>query len=138
MSITSQEKELVVQSFLKLSIDIDRTAEIFYGRLFKTLPDARPLFESTDMREQGRILMRMLDSSVESLSNPDVLHEQMTVLGKRHVGYGVVPAHYKSFGEALLWTVEEVLGEDYKPEIGMAWAKAFQMLADIAIAAAEE
>jgi hemoglobin-like flavoprotein len=137
MPITSQEKELVVQSFLILSSDIDRTAEIFYGRLFKTLPDASPLFEGTDMREQGRILMRMLDSSVETLSHPDQLREKMTVLGKRHVGYGVEKAHYTSFGEALLWTVEEVLGDEYAPEIGVAWAKAFQMLADIAIAAAE-
>ena len=130
MSITSDEKELVLQSFLKLSINIDHTAEVFYQRLFETMPEAERLFAGTDMEEQGRILMRMLDSTVEMLSNPPLLREEMTKLGKRHMGYGVKANHYQPFGEALLWTVETVLDEDYTSEIGAAWAKAFQMLAD--------
>jgi hemoglobin-like flavoprotein len=132
MSITSREKELVVQSFLKLSADIDRTAATFYQHLFDTLPDARPLFAGTDMQEQGRILMRMLDTLVEILPDQDVIAEHMTTLGKRHQGYGVQRTHFKSFGEALVWTVEVVLGENYTSEIGDAWRKAYQVLTDTA------
>jgi len=134
MSITSEEKELVTQSFLKLSIDIDQTAATFYKHLFDTFPDSRPMFTNTNMREQGRILMRMLDTLVEILPNQDAISEHMSVLGKRHQGYGVEIGHYRSFGEALVWTVKHELGESYRPEIGAAWAKAFQLLADAAIA----
>ena len=137
MPITDQEKELVVQSFLKLSIDIDLTAEVFYRRLFEILPEVRALFEGTNMQQQGRILMRMLDSSVEALNNADAIREKMTPLGRRHIRYGVQNAHYKPFGEALIWTIEEILGEDYTPDIGVAWAKVFQTLADSATSATE-
>lgn len=44
-------------------------------------------------------------------------------LGKRHPGYGVTDTHYDSVGAALLWTLEQGLGE--------AWTAAYALLAGV-------
>jgi hemoglobin-like flavoprotein len=44
-------------------------------------------------------------------------------LGKRHPGYGVTDAHYDSVGAALLWRLEQGLGE--------AWTAAYALLAGV-------
>lgn len=54
---------------------------------------------------------------------PDIelLTEINTDLGRRHVVYGVTPAMYAYMGEALLFTLEKLLGEDFTPEVQEAW-----------------
>jgi len=57
-------------------------------------------------------------------------------LARRHVAYGVEPAHYELVGAALLWTLEQGLGEGFTPELCAAWTAAYTALAGVMIAAA--
>jgi hemoglobin-like flavoprotein len=52
-------------------------------------------------------------------------------LGRRHVGYGVTDAHYDSVGAALLWTIEQGLGNAWTAELKAAWAAAYDLLAGV-------
>jgi hemoglobin-like flavoprotein len=49
-------------------------------------------------------------------------------LGRRHVGYGVTAEHYELVGEALLWTLEQGLGDDFTPSVKAAWQEAYVTL----------
>jgi hemoglobin-like flavoprotein len=40
-------------------------------------------------------------------------HQRAQDLGKRHVKYGVLPAHYDVVGQALLATLESGLGAEW-------------------------
>jgi nitric oxide dioxygenase len=41
----------------------------------------------------------------------------------------VTTADYAVVGEALLWTLEQGLGEEFTPEVRSAWANVYDLLA---------
>lgn len=47
----------------------------------------------------------------------------------RHVKYGVKLADYDAVREALVWTLEEALGEDFTPAVRDAWTVCYDELA---------
>ncbi len=138
MSITMEEKKLVQQTWVQVVPIADQAAELFYGRLFELDPELKPLFKSTDMKEQGRKLTQMLAAAVKGLENLDQLVPAVENLGRRHVGYGVKDAHYDTVGAALLWTLEKGLGDGFTPEVREAWAKTYTVLATVMKNAANE
>lgn len=103
---------------------------LFYKRLFILDPSLRPLFKG-DLVHQSRMLMAMLDSVVSGLSDLDALVPVVRQLGARHARYGVLQSHYDTFGSALLWTLEQGLGQKFTPAVGDAWAAAYELLASM-------
>src|SRR5215216_3413568 len=110
MSLTQTQIDLVQGSFGLVEPIADTAAGLFYGRLFELDPTLRPLFKR-DITEQGRMLMQMIAIAVRSLDHVDTVVPAVKALGQRHVGYGVQPAHYDTVGAALLWTLEQGLGD---------------------------
>ena len=109
----------------------------FYERLFELDPALRPLFKD-DLKRQSRKLMEMLGFLSAHLDQLDALVPVVAELGRRHRGYGVCDAHYETAGEALLWTLEYLLGPDFTPEVDAAWRAAYTILAHLMQAAAPE
>jgi hemoglobin-like flavoprotein len=105
------------------------TAELFYSRLFELDPGLRPLF-TTEMSVQRRRLVSMVDAAVEELDRLDRVVPAIRAIGRRHAGYGVHAADYDTFGDALLWMLEQRLGDDYDDHAREAWAAAYGLLAD--------
>lgn len=133
--MTPTEIRLVQGSFEAVRPIADKAAELFYGRLFEIAPEVKSLF-SGDMDEQGRKLMKTLAVAVAGLNDLDSLVPVVQKLGQGHVAYGVKPEHYNSVGAALLWTLEQGLGEAYTPEVDAAWKHTYQILSDTMIGAA--
>lgn len=107
----------------------DTAAALFYERLFTIDPAARRLFGSKDMRVQGTLFMQMLSIFVRSLDELSEMTRAIESCGKRHTGYGVLPADYDGVGRALLWAVEQVLGAGFTPEAREAWTEGYRLLA---------
>lgn len=126
----SNQIKLVQESFRKVVPIADTAATIFYARLFELDPSLRKMFKG-DMKKQGMMLMSMLASAVRGLSDPNALIPVLTALGRRHEGYGVVDAHYTIVAEALLWTLEQGLGDEFTPEVRQAWVAAYSMMATV-------
>ncbi len=120
---------LVQDSFKSVAPIADEAAALFYGRLFELDPQLRKLFK-TDMPEQGRKLMTMIGMAVRGLDNMAMLGPVVENLGRRHVGYGVMPAHFDTVGAALLWTLKQGLGPAFTPEVESAWAQTYALLAN--------
>jgi hemoglobin-like flavoprotein len=81
--------------------------------------------------------MQTLTVVVKSLDRLDQLLPAVQALGRRHAGYGVRPAHFDSVGAALLWTLEQGLGEVFTAEVREAWASAYTAIASVMIDAME-
>lgn len=127
----SPEKiELVQSSWAKVAPNAEQVAVLFYGRLFEIAPEVKPLFKG-DMAEQGKKLMQMLAVAVNGLPKLDTILVPVQQMGERHTGYGVEPQHYDSVGAALLWTLEQGLGEDYTPEVADAWKTTYVTLSTV-------
>lgn len=132
--MTPDQVRLIQASFKKVQPIADEAAALFYGRLFTIDPNLQPLFKG-DMKEQGRKLMAVLGLVVAGLQQLDKLVPTVQELGRRHEGYGVQPGHYHAVSAALLWTLEQGLGEDFTAEVRHAWAAAYNILAAIMIEA---
>ncbi|MFP5407921.1 MAG: globin family protein [Gammaproteobacteria bacterium] len=128
--MTPQQISLIQASWAAVVPIQDTAAGLFYQRLFALDPAVRPMFKG-DMQEQGRKLMKMLGTVVNSLTRLDELVPVAQDMAKRHVGYGVQPAHYDTVGAALLWTLEQGLGSAFTDDTRDAWATAYGTLAGV-------
>jgi hemoglobin-like flavoprotein len=135
--MTPEQVQLVRSSFAKVATIKEEAAALFYRRLFELDPGLRPMFKG-DMTAQGANLMAALQGVVASLDRLEQVLPVIRELGRRHAGYGVQPEHYATVGEALLWTLERGLGEDFARATQRAWTDAYGRLAWTMIAAGEE
>ncbi|GAB3225107.1 globin domain-containing protein [Spirosoma arcticum] len=119
--MTNQQLTLVKQSW-KLLRDVDPAilGDVFYGRLFITYPTLRSMFRGS-MESQYQKFVDMLSIIVARLDRPDAVAQEIGQLAKSHEGYGVKPEHYEPVKEALLWTLERGLGNDWNDEVKRAW-----------------
>jgi len=128
---------LVQSSFERVIPIADTAAHLFYTRLFELDPSLRPMFRG-DLHEQGRKLMAMLTTAVRHLGRLGEIAPALVTLGQRHAGYGVRAEHYATVASALLWTLEQGLGEYFTPAVRAAWIEAYGVLAAAMQVAAPE
>lgn len=128
--MTPQQVSAVQTSFAAIKPIADTAAALFYERLFSIAPEYRRLFTG-DMARQGRMLMNMISTAVNGLSDPETIVPAVKELGRRHAAYGVVEADYQVVGVALLWTLERGLGAAYTPEVKEAWCSAYGLLSGV-------
>ncbi len=134
--MTPEQIILVQNSFGKVLPIQETAAQLFYGRLFELDPSLEHLFH-TDMTEQGRRLMGAIDNVVRHLEDLESILPTIRDLGRRHAGYGVEPRHYDTVAAALLWTLEQGLGDDFTDDTKQAWATAYGLLSSTMMDAAQ-
>lgn len=127
--------DLVQASFKRVVPIADQAAEIFYARLFEIAPEVKPFFKG-DMKAQGKKLMTMLGVVVNGLRNLDSILPAARNLAIGHVNYGVETAHYQPVGEALIYTLEQGLGDDFDDDTKAAWLQAYGLLSGFMIESA--
>lgn len=135
MSVSADQIHMVQSTFSQVEPNAAAVAQIFYTRLFEIAPHVRPLFKHA-MDEQGMKLMHILSVAVRNLHNLGEIVPAVQALGQRHVAYGVQDADYQAVGAALLWTLEQGLGDQFTPEVREAWTTTYTLLAQTAIAGA--
>ena len=128
--MTPEQIRLVQSSMQKILFISEIAAELFYRRLFELDPALRPLFQG-DIKEQGRKLIQMLHTVVDSLDQMDTVLPEVEAMARRHVIYGVRPQHYDTVGAALLWTLEQGLGNGFTAEVRAAWTQVYTLLAGV-------
>lgn len=126
--MTPNQAELVQRSWKQVEPIAETAAELFYGRLFTIDPSLRALFRG-DMKEQGRKLMSMIAFAVKGLTRLEQIVPGVQALGRRHAGYGVKDEHYATVAAALLWTLEQGLGDAFSADVRDAWTAAYGLLA---------
>ena len=122
---------LVQESWEQVLPIADTAAQLFYQRLFELDPSLRQLFTQSDMAEQRKKLMQMITVAVRGLGRLEDLVPAVEALGNRHAGYGVTDAHYDTVAAALLWTLEQGLGEGFTPDVRDAWIETYTILATV-------
>lgn len=130
------EQIALVQETFKLVVPIkDAAAELFYNRLFEIEPSTREMF-SDDITEQGKKLMGALATVVGGLTDPDTIIPTVQDLGVAHLGFAVEDWHYDIVGQALIWTLEQGLGDAFTEDVREAWVAAYTLLSGVMIEAA--
>jgi hemoglobin-like flavoprotein len=127
--ITETQIALVQSSFRHVLPIAEAAGLLFYERIFNVAPEARELF-GDDIGLQARRTMAAVQTAVDGLDNPEMVAPFLERLGARHVRYGVRPEHFDLIGAALLWTLEQGLGERFTPPVRDAWVAAWEVISD--------
>jgi len=126
--MTRDQVALVQSSFQSVQPILEPAALWFYDRLFEIDTSLRPMFRSS-RQDQARKLAQALAIVVAAIDRPETIRGAIESLGRRHAAYGVRDEHYATVGSALLWTLEQGLGDAFTPEVRDAWAAAYGWLA---------
>jgi hemoglobin-like flavoprotein len=135
--MTQHQINLVKSSWAEVStMDLVTVGILFYDRLAELSPDTKPLF-GISMADQSRKIMAMLGYIINKLDGLEEIIDEVEKLAQRHVHYGVKVEHYTAGGEALLWTLEKGLAEQWNEELKEAWTVCYNILSSAMISAAE-
>ncbi|WP_437730059.1 globin domain-containing protein [Sorangium sp. So ce1335] len=123
--MSSQDAELLRDSF-ELVVQRDHEfPRLFYRVLFERYPQARPLFTRNSPGAQGTMFERALMAVLDHLEDDAWITEKLAELGARHVAYGVTPEMYDGFGEALVAALREVSAAEWTEAHRDAWTRAY-------------
>lgn len=136
--MTPEQVALVKESWEKVVPIAPKAAELFYSKLFELDAELKPLFKG-DMTEQGKKLMSTIGICVSSLDRLEDILPTVQNLGRKHATeYSVPDSSYATVGEALLWTLEQGLGEAFTEEVKEAWTLTYTTLAGVMTGASAE
>lgn len=135
--MTPEQVAMVKDTWAQVVPISEQAAAMFYGRLFEMNPAYEELFKG-DMKSQGKKLMSMINTAVTSLDKVEEIVPAVQALGQRHVGYGVKDEDYDAVAGALLWTLEQGLGDAFTPEVKESWTITYTTLANVMIEASKE
>jgi hemoglobin-like flavoprotein len=127
-TLTPAQVALVQSSFRDVLPLGDTAGVLLYERIFALAPTTRALF-AEDIRPQAARLMAAVKTTVEGLDDLDAVAPFLVKLGARHVRYGVRLEHFDVVPDALLWTLEQGLGEAFTAEVREAWTAAWTVIA---------
>ncbi|MDG1572273.1 adenylate/guanylate cyclase domain-containing protein [Robiginitalea sp. M366] len=128
LGFREMDLQLELQASMNLMLeDEEAFAKIFYEKVFTLAPHVRNLFRN-NMTDQGRLLTHMLGGIVYSLSRPEHLKRGLSKLGQSHVHYGVKDEYYPVVKQAMLETIDQVLGEAQSPQALTAWGTALDFV----------
>jgi hemoglobin-like flavoprotein len=135
--MNAERKRLVQQTWEMVARDHDRTATVFYDRLFEIDAPARAMFGQTDMAAQRMKFVAMMSDIVARLDLPAALIPSLSSLGRRHREYGVRQIDYDRVREALFGALAAGLGDTFTPDVRDAWEEAYALTASVMMRGAE-
>lgn len=129
--MNKETERLIRDSWLHLTPIRLTAAELFYRRLFEIDASSKALFVGRPMHEQYEKFLQTIDLLVATIDYPNNIIGDLQALARRHAGYGVSLPQYESVGVALLWALEQGLGERWTPDTKRAWAELYLFVSDV-------
>jgi hemoglobin-like flavoprotein len=125
----TEEEITIVKKTWKIfrGINPSIVGDTFYSKLFSDTPALRKMFPS-DMQSQYKKLIDMVSVIVSRLDTIGEINDEIKQMGMRHQQYGVRYKHYSLVGNALLWTLEQGLGNEWTPTVKNAWEKCYKTI----------
>ena len=113
-------------------LDITTT---FYKNMFEQNPEVAPLFDMSKQKsgEQPKALAMTVLAAAQNVDSLGAMMPVVNRIAVRHCDCGVKEEHYPIVGKHLLLAIKEVLGEAATDEIMDAWAKTYDVIANIFI-----
>ncbi|MBM7438730.1 globin domain-containing protein [Streptomyces sp. HB132] len=135
--LTYREISLVRTSLSVVAPQATEMTVYFYAILFARHPEVRALFPE-NMDVQRDRLLRGLLRIIDLVDDVDNLVRFCSRLGRDHRKFGALDAHYPAVGQCLVSSLERYAGTAWNPEVAAAWTHAYNLAAEVMIAAAAD
>lgn len=119
--VTARQRILIRASWELMRPTAVHVADLFYDRLFELDPSLEGLFPE-ELAAQRPRFMNAVGAAVAGLDDIESLRPALQDIGRQNLSHGVQPDHYDTLGQALLWTFEQSLAEQFTPAMKDAWA----------------
>jgi len=125
----AQHIEVVQRSFAQFLAQSETAAPLLHAQATENAPGIRPMLTG-ELPEQQEKLMKALQFAVEGLSDFEQLSLAIQDFSRSYAGYFLRfrEKEYEKLGEALLATVDRILGENFTPDVQEAWVSAYLLL----------
>ncbi|CAH3161711.1 unnamed protein product [Pocillopora meandrina] len=137
----SRKTKITLKESWKLVEPVKSEAgKAMFMRLFETHPniqDTFPTFKGVSLDElmnsrslylHAKRVMAAVENTINALDDGEVLLESLTSLGRRHQVWFVREEHFKVVGEALLWTLQDMLDTKCTNEVTLAWTELYNFI----------
>ena len=132
------DPSVVARGFNNLTPRSDWVSKYFYAHLFRHHPELRSLFPAKMDLQRDRFVGAMIEI-VGNIANFDDVTGYLERLGRGHQRHlGVKPEHYPAVGDSLIATLRHLNGAIWTDEIERNWIAAYQLMATVMIAAADQ
>jgi hemoglobin-like flavoprotein len=135
--MTPAQIALVRNSYMRIVLNLEQVADLFYQRLLELDPGIGSMFHGDRVTQRTK-LGAALASMVGSLGQMDRILPVLRALGREQARKGICATHYTLIGEALVWALERAFRDDFTAESGRAWMAAFGVVAWAMIGTSEE
>lgn len=115
----------------------DELGSAFYSHLFAQRPELRQLFPAGMEVQRSRLVGALLHI-VGNVDNSAELVPYLKALGRDHRKFGVITRHYASLGSAFVLAFRGVLGNQWTKRHERAWVDAYDAVAMMMVAGADE
>jgi hemoglobin-like flavoprotein len=128
--MTPEQVKLIKLSFAPIIARKREAGRLFYQRLFEVAPEVMPMFKA-DINAQAEKLMSTLGAMIGCLQDRPTFIAMLENLGRRHISYGVKDEHYDKVRIALLWALENMLGDAFTDDARKAWTELYETVASV-------
>lgn len=119
------------------------TGDLILDRLFNIAPSAKQIFNFSDDEDiyanprysaHAKAMVNMIDIAV-SLLGPDLdlLKDDLARLGRRHKSYGVEAKYLPTMETAVIYVLEEILGDRLSSSESKSWKLVLDFMVAIMI-----
>ncbi len=127
--MTPEQVKLVQQSYELVKPISERAAALFWSCLFDLNPGLDDVIPK-DIRANSRKAMFLLGQAVRRLDHNKGFVTAIKGCRKR-MRYELDDFDYRTIRQALLWTLERMLGPSFNTETRYAWTEAFSVFASV-------
>jgi hemoglobin-like flavoprotein len=128
--MTQAQLQRIEASYEMLAGRMHSLTASFYERLFKVLPECRPLFR-IDIDLQSQHLAAALALIVRNLRMLDVLEQPLMELGVHHTHVGVRPEHYPIVCQTMVQALADGAGEAWSPQLQADWTDVLELVSQL-------
>eukprot|EP01041_Mallomonas_annulata_P015495 gene15495-32759_t len=106
--------------------------DVFYQRFFGLCPDAKPMFAFVKRESQENLMAELISSILQSSEEADEIQQKILQTSRKYgKGIKMSNTHYIFMGEALLWSLDLVIGSSFD-DFRLAWVRIYSnMLATV-------
>ena len=129
MPLSALHRYLVRRTFTHLAIHADEVTALFSQRLVELNPALMIIIVDEAGTQRYRPL-EILARVIALMDRPAALSIQLKLLQAQQQR-SVTPDHLRQMGEALLWVIENRLGDSFTPDISAAWLHFYRFLGEL-------
>lgn len=140
--LTAKQVKVIVSTWATVkTLGASTVGVLLFKNIFEIAPAAKGLFSfskdnpnfdiDTDegVKKHGANVVNTVTGAIDGLGDLPALVGVLKDLGRRHVNYGVVTAHYDIVGQAFLRTLQQGLGAGYTADVADAFTALWGVVA---------